>query len=154
MCPVSPPHVPAEPRELAAMGSAMVWPWGRGDRHCLGTGQPWWLCQHHALGPWLPYFVFFAATGPTKLGYPRDVPLGMVGLALAPSVRTERAVPPGEGSQAGTVAPGGLWGHPPLPVLTHLQMLCETPCRLPAVIAQLQRGSSSTVCSKIANSLF
>lgn len=97
---------------------------------------------------------FFAATGLAKLAYPRDVPLGMVGLALAPPVRTQGGVLSGEGTQPEMAAPGGLRGHAPHPILTHLQMLCGAPRCRRVVIAQLQWGSSSTVCSKIANSLF
>ena len=137
--------------------SAVAWPWGRGDRHHLGSGRLWWLCHHHVLGPCLPYFGFFAATGPAKLGYPpgcapRDdgVGSGTPSEGVLPPGRS----PSGEGTQPEMAARGGLRGHAPLPVLTHLQMLCGAPHHPRAVIAQLQRGSSITVCSKIANSLF
>lgn len=106
--PVPPPHVPMEPRELTLMGSTVARLWGRGDRHHLGAGWLWWLCHHHALGPWfaLLCWVFFAVAWPAKLGCLRDMPSGRTGLALAPILRTEREVPSEEGTRLEMVALG------------------------------------------------
>lgn len=94
--PCAPHHFFVSPRSPGSWHQrAGPWP-GHGEE---GTGTIWVqdgrggfaATTHWALG--LPYFIFFAATGLAKLGYPRDVPLGMVGLALAPPVRTQRGGP-------------------------------------------------------------
>lgn len=52
------------------MGRTMAWPWGRGDRHHLGTGRPWWLCHYYALGPWFALLHFFCSYRASKAGVP------------------------------------------------------------------------------------
>lgn len=92
-------------------------------------------------GPWFALFWDSVLLQISKAGVPWDMPLGMVVLDLAPIVRTEWEVPSGEGIQLEMVAPGGLWGHPLLPILLRLQKLCEAPSlpscsrALPAPIA-------------------
>lgn len=84
---------------------------------------------------------FFPAMGPAKLGWPGTRPLGG---AVCPATYSEDRVgrplrggdPAGDGSSC-----GGLWGHPPLPILLSLQKLYEAPSlpscsqALPAPIA-------------------
>lgn len=105
-----------------------------------------------ALG--LPYFIFFCSYRASKAGVPPGHATRDGGVSPGTSSEDAGGVLSGEGTQPEMAAPGGLRGRAPHPILTHLQMLCGAPRCQWVVIAQLQWGSSSTVCSKIANSLF